>query len=486
MTDLAVEAPAENPRTVGTLAYTRSGLLVLFAWLIWGDFCITLMEQVIPSILPLKLKDLNAPDWVLSLIVTSIPYGLGMIANPIIGYKSDHLRTRFGRRIPLMLFATPFVALFLALLAFSPEIGTTIQNWIAEGAAGSQSTVVIVCIAVCMVGYRFFDMVAGHAFVFLLNDVIPPLYLTRFYAISRASGIGVSALYNSFVFQHGLTHMRLILLLAAAIYFAGFTVMCLNVKEGEYPPPPEAVGRHSVWEAIRTYFRECFFHRIYWFFFLHTACWNLGGASLMFMLFLNLSLGITLKQHGQITAVAQVLTVLLLYPAGALADRLHPLRAIVWAKSGILLTTLLNMIWLFKEFSPETNYYVLVCITAVTLPINVLYSAALVPMYMRVLPAQRYGQFYSACFVVTSLFGVMSGVMVGAFFDVLRRVFHAPKFDKDFCYRFAPCWSFFFFGIGLVFLLLLYREWKRCGGFEAYKAPELEDVPTSGTVTQPG
>lgn len=116
---------------------------------------------------------------------------------------------------------------------------------------------------------------------------------------------------------------------------------------------------------------------------------------------------------------------------------LHRLRAIVWAKSGILLTTLLNMIWLIKEFSPETNCYVRVGITAVTLPVNVLYSAALVPMYMRVMPAQRYGQFYSACFVVTSLFGVMSGVMFGAFFDVLRRCFHAPKFDKVVCHNVA-------------------------------------------------
>ena len=47
---------------VGTLSYTKAGLLVVGAWLLWGDFCLMLMETVVPSIIPLKLKSLGASD----------------------------------------------------------------------------------------------------------------------------------------------------------------------------------------------------------------------------------------------------------------------------------------------------------------------------------------------------------------------------------------------------------------------------------------
>lgn len=50
--------------SVGTLKYTKAGLFVLFAWLLWGDFCFTLMEKVRPATYPLYLlgpKQAKAP-----------------------------------------------------------------------------------------------------------------------------------------------------------------------------------------------------------------------------------------------------------------------------------------------------------------------------------------------------------------------------------------------------------------------------------------
>ena len=54
----------------GTLTYTKAGLFAIFAWLLWGDFCITLMEAVVPSVLPLKLKSLGCSNWMLGLILS--------------------------------------------------------------------------------------------------------------------------------------------------------------------------------------------------------------------------------------------------------------------------------------------------------------------------------------------------------------------------------------------------------------------------------
>ena len=43
-------------------------------------------------------------------------------------------------------------------------------------------------------------------------------------------------IFDWFIYEHSLTHLRWIYLGAAAIYFIGFSVMVYMVKEGEYPP----------------------------------------------------------------------------------------------------------------------------------------------------------------------------------------------------------------------------------------------------------
>jgi hypothetical protein len=104
-----------------------------------------------------------------------------------------------------------------------------------------------------------------------------------------------------------------------------------------------------------------------------------------------------------------------------------------------------------------------------------MYVAATSPMIMRLLPSSRFGQFCSACFMMVSLFSILSSVAVGVIFDLIRRLLPEAAWGKDYCYRFVPVWSFLFFSIGLVFLLLLFREWKRCGGDASYQPPGFDD-----------
>ncbi|MFA4943950.1 MAG: hypothetical protein WC789_04535 [Lentisphaeria bacterium] len=45
-----IPQPAECPPprwSVGTLSYTRGGLLALFGWLLWGDFAWSMKERAI-------------------------------------------------------------------------------------------------------------------------------------------------------------------------------------------------------------------------------------------------------------------------------------------------------------------------------------------------------------------------------------------------------------------------------------------------------
>lgn len=48
--------------------------------------------------------------------------------DPLIGYWSDRTRSRWGRRIPFVLAATPFMAIFFVLLWIPPNPGETIGN----------------------------------------------------------------------------------------------------------------------------------------------------------------------------------------------------------------------------------------------------------------------------------------------------------------------------------------------------------------------
>ena len=61
---------AERPRfSVGTLIYSKAGLASLLMWLLWGDFCFTMIETVMPSIVPLRLKELESPNWIMGLVL---------------------------------------------------------------------------------------------------------------------------------------------------------------------------------------------------------------------------------------------------------------------------------------------------------------------------------------------------------------------------------------------------------------------------------
>ena len=107
MSDQTGENPAVPPKTyhAGTLTYTKPALAVLFFWLLWGDFCYMLMEAVTPSIMPLRFKDLGASNKEIGLILGTIPGFIYTVLNPIISFKSDRFRSRWGRRIPFIFFS---------------------------------------------------------------------------------------------------------------------------------------------------------------------------------------------------------------------------------------------------------------------------------------------------------------------------------------------------------------------------------------------
>lgn len=333
---------------VGTLEYTKRGLFMLFVYLLWGDFCFTLMESVFPQITPLALNHLGANNKLIAMVMITIPNIFNAVVCPWVSFKSDRHRSRLGRRIPFLLYPTPLIALFLILIGLSPDIGKYLFHTVLRTTHWSSTTIVLTLIAVFSAGFQFVNMFVGSVYYYLFNDVVPDQYLGRFMSAFRVVGGVASIIFNFLVMPYAETHMKLIFVGAGVVYLVAFMQMCFKVKEGEYPPPPEyADGKTGLLSALKTYAKECFSHKFYWLFFLTTAAWDLTACIRPFDLLLQRqALGLSPGRIGMIIGSAGIATTLLMIPAGYLSDKKHPLRMTLYAVIGLVCLTPTRLIYL--------------------------------------------------------------------------------------------------------------------------------------------
>jgi Na+/melibiose symporter-like transporter len=237
-------------------------LVSLFAWLLWGDFCYTLMESVTSPIMTLKFDKLGASNTEMGIILATIPGIVYTTLNPIVSFKSDRHRGRFGRRIPFILFTLPLLVLALVGLAFGEKIGFGLFDWLhPDGTNFARNHAALWTMGVMLIAFTFFNSFVTSVFWYLFNDVVPEEFLARFMSLFRMMGLGASGLYQLLIFPRSGTHATEIFLGAAALYLVGFGLMCLNVREGQYPPPPETVdGQTGPWSGVKTYLVECHSH----------------------------------------------------------------------------------------------------------------------------------------------------------------------------------------------------------------------------------
>jgi len=275
--------------------------------------------------------------------------------------------------------------------------------------------------------------------------------------------------YNLLILKYAESHMTAILAGTALLYFLGFGLMCLKVREGEYPPPPEYVdGRQGVLAGLKTFFVECFSLRIYWYMFGVSMLWSLSGAVGMFNLIFMKEIGMSLERVGYLSAVCGGMGIALTYPAGYLADKHHPLRVqLVMQMIIITLFTPLTLVFLFVRMSPDTTYYYYFVISLAGLPAGVLWGASQLPTMMRIFPKERFGQFCAAQALLCSIGGIGGGLVVGLIFDGLKWYYQG----SDFAYRWTPAWTWLFQILSFICLVRVYRGWKAYGGLQNYIPP---------------
>lgn len=472
-----MKTPAEYH--VGSLSYTRPKLAVLLFWLLWGDFCYVLMEAVTPSIMPLQFKALGASNVTMSLVLSTIPWTMGMILNPVISFKSDRFRSKWGRRIPFIAATVPFLVLCLIGLGFGRQAGAFISahagNWLGGLSA---NTVSLILMSGLFVAFSFFNVFVNSVFWYLFNDVVPERLLARFMSWFRMVAMISVSLYNLLIFPFAESHTTEIYCGAALLYLVGFGMMCLNVREGSYPPPPPYAGDQSGFvAAVKTYALECHSLWHYWYQFLITVLGSIAGGGAMFMVFFYQSTGLDLAQIGKVNFAITLATSLLILGSGWLADRYHPIR-IVLAGSlmQVFLVLPIMMIWLFWHPPAQTAFWAWIGISVgLVAPMTALLGVWDPPLFMRLFPRDRYGQFCSANALWRAFGFILGGLLVGVFLDVMKKFFG----EMD-VYRLLPVWQLVFM-IPAVFLTFqLYRSWKRFGGDDAYVPPLPEAAVASG------
>ena len=456
----AVPVAAELPLVVlqtpaqRALTYTKAGLVGVFFWMLWGDFCFTLMESTIPRLLPLTLKDLGASNRTIGLLVGSMPGVLNMIITPVVSYRSDRYRSRWGRRIPYLLWPSPFIALFLIITGYSTDIGHAVQSWFSAGLAHvSPNTIILGVISISVVGFQFFNMIVGSIYYYLFADVVPEHLMGRFMGLFRVVGASATFVFNRWVFGFAETHMREIYIGIGLLYCISFTLMCWRVKEGEYPPPPPQVEGPGAISGIKTYFVECFSISYYVWFFLGTTLYTVGMiCAQIFSVFFAQSLGMNLDGFGKVMSWVSLLSLALSLPMGYLSDRIHPLRMGVIATAA---SVVLSAVSFFVIRSADSFLWLSIIMALATIA----YGAANLPMYALLLPKDRYGQFCSAQAMINALAMILANYLGGWFIDVTGN------------YRYIYCWYAFFMLLSLACMLPVYVGWKRYGGDAAYVPP---------------
>lgn len=444
---------------VGTLVYTASGLVALFCWLLFGDFAWQLKERSVTATAQLVLRKFEASDFLVGLLVGSLPAALGMIIGPIVSVRSDRHRGRWGRRIPYLLVPLPVVVLSMVGLALCPTLGKHLHALLGANSPGFNQ-----CVLATFVGcWGFFEVasiVANAVFGGLINDVVPHAVIGRFFGLFRMVSLIDGIIFNYFLIKHAEQHFFWIFIGTGLFYGIGFSIMCLMVKEGEYRPPDPLgeSGRPGWWDAIRAYVRECFANPYYlWVFLATTLCALSFSPVNTFSIFYAKSLGMSMETYGKYIAGSYACSLALAYFLGSLADRFHPLRL------GIVSLAIYAAVMLWgASYATDAGRFG-VAFVAHTV-ISGAFFTSTASLGQRLYPKLKFAQFASAA-------GILNAAAFALLPPTMGRILDASGHN----YRLTFLGSGILAALGLAGLLIVHHQFLKLGGPHHYVPPLSEE-----------
>ncbi|MEO7934201.1 MAG: MFS transporter [Chthoniobacterales bacterium] len=444
---------------VGTLRYTKGGLVILFAWLMFNDFFLMLMEAVKPALNGILMRDNGATNTEIALYLGTLSAVFTIWINPVVSTASDRTRTRLGRRRPYLLAAAPPAALFLALIPWAPDGWRWLMGvpWVAARFGGGSISGAVLAIGVCSMIFSMFNAVLLSIFTYYFWDVVPKSLLGRFNAIGKIVTTIQSFIWNYWIFGLAEKHMHLIYAVLASLFLIAYVGSVITVKEGEYPPPEPIVKKNPL-ALIKGYFVDCFSESYYLWFFAGYIAYQVGNISNMYRIFhWNETLGLSLDTIGKMQAWPSLVIVLLGYPLGALVDRLNPMRVL---GPSLLLWALCNVASFFFLRGATS---LLLCIGAIMIASFIFGICASVAT-VEIFPREKIGQFCSANSISQQVFCFLITPLAGLFFDWI----------KDYTYVYL--WSAVAQFLAAAIFTKVCFNWRHRTGLLAEIEPQLQPV----------
>jgi len=402
---------------VGTLVYTSAGLMALFFWLLGGDFAVYMKERAVYAVAQIVLRNFEASDWIVGLLVGSIPAAIGMFFGPVISVISDRHRSRLGRRIPFLIFSTPIISLSMIALAFASPMGQALHQVLAQHSPGESGCRIIV-FGFFWTIFEVATVTVNTLFLALINDVVPQRIIGRFFALFRAVSLLAGVLFNFFLMGHAKEQAPWIFAGLSVLFFVGFALMCFKVKEGEYEVPkqePCATLRTRIVSPVVSYIRECFSKPFYLWIFLAATLGLVSMAPVnTFSVFHGRSLGMSDDLYGKCLAMCYTVSFLLAYPLGALADRIHPIRLAIT----IMVLYAAAMLSGYFLATSAVSFFVVFSLHVI---ISGAYLTGTASIMQRLFPPARFAQFASAAQLTAAVFMMIIPPAVGVLVESMNR-----------------------------------------------------------------
>lgn len=453
----AVEKKSVKSWRIGTLVYTTAGLTALFFWLLCGYFTLAMKERAVYSIAQVMVRSFESPDWLVGLLVISLPAVIGLFLGPVVSVMSDRHRSRWGRRIPFLLIPTPVITLSMIGLAYTPMLGSWLHHMLNQHSPGEMACRVIM-FGIFWGIFEIATVTVNMLMVALVADVVPQEICGRFFALFRAVGLICGILFNFYLMGKVQTHSFEIFGGLGLLFGLGFTLMCLKVKEGSYDAPPampQSLAKARPMTSVASYFRECFSNPFYLWLFLATTLGIQAGSPVnMFSIFHGRSLGMNDGFYGKCLALSYVISLALAYPIGYFADRFHPMRIGIVAMGIYAAESLYGF---FFATSSGTFAVAFVLHTVV----SGIYATGTSSIMQRMLPSAKFAQLASAAGLTNSFVTILLPLALAAFIQRMHNDYHYVFLFGSLCAAASAAAH-----------IVLLRKYKQRGGDQAYTPPE--------------
>jgi maltose/moltooligosaccharide transporter len=437
--------------------YTTTGLVILFGWLLFGDLAWQLKDRSVTTTAQLLLRKYQASDFLIGLLIGSLPAAIGMMLGPVVSVKSDRHRGRWGRRIPFLMIPLPFVILSMQGLALSPVLGAKIHQLLGSHSLGIEHCVII-SFSLCWIIFEISTIITNSVFGGLINDVVPQEVIGRFFGLFRMIGLIDGIIFNFLLIKHAEEYFYWIFVGTGLFYGIGIGLMCMMVKEGDYPLVESTCEiRPRGWLLnAKAYFRECYTNPYYlWVFSASTLCLLSYGPVNGFSIFYAKSLGMSMELYGRYITASYVISIGFAYFLGVLADRYHPLRI------GIVTMSLYCCLTMWSFFNVNSAQQFGVAYMAHTV-IAGTYLTSMASIGQRLYPKLKFAQFASAAGLLQATCTSLLPPLMGLFLD---------RSGHD--YRLTFLVAGILAILGLVALVKVHKQFLQLGGPKNYIAPTV-------------